>query len=359
MRPKSLIRPIRHASLALLSALMLPLSGQAQAPSSPAPAAWVARPVMPAPIVVAPGRHVVKPGDTITRIAARTGASVEDIARINGLKPPYIVKAGQKLTIPGGRYHRVRRGETGIAIARAYGTSWSQIIALNKLGEPYQLREGQRLLLPDVAITTPVPTRLPPAAPATASTPSAPPPGSLEARASRFRIDIDDIVTGGEPALADNAKPAPPSASPTRPLPPTVPVAAPTGAFTGQFSWPVKGRILRPFGNLGNGRHNDGINIAAPWGSPILAAADGVVAYVGTEVAIYGGLILIRHADSWITAYGHAERLQVTRGQAVKKGQLLGYVAQGGLEEQDQLHFQIRQGRTPIDPIGKLPPRGG
>ncbi len=306
----------------------------AAAPS--APPAWAARTVAPDAVTVAGVRYVVKPGDTLTRIANVTGASTEAIARENGLKPPFVVKTGQRLTIPGGRYHLVKRGESGIAIARAYGVDWSQVATMNHLEEPYILREGQRLLLPSVQEAANM---------------------TVEQRAEAFQLDIDDIVTGGEPALAENAAPAPPVPSPAQPIAPTVAVATPPVDFDGQFVWPLAGKIVRSFGDLGNGRRNDGINIAANKGTPIMAAGDGVVAYVGTDVAIYGGLVLIKHGNGWLTAYGHADQIQVTRGQAVKAGQLIAYVGEAGLADEDQLHFEIRKGRQPVDPRQHLPKR--
>ena len=118
------------------------------------------------------------------------------------------------------------------------------------------------------------------------------------------------------------------------------------------------GPIVRRFGSLGGGRQNDGINIGAAEGTPILAAADGVVAYVGSEVALYGGLILLRHGDGWITAYGHAEELLVKRGQSVKRGQIIARAGETGSATEPQLHFEIRQGRKPVNPLEHLPRRG-
>lgn len=300
------------------------------------PPSWATKSVTPDATTVASSRYVVKPGDTLSRIVKTTGASAEAIARENDLQPPFVVKVGQRLTIPGGRYHLVKRGESGIAIARAYGVDWSNVATMNHLQEPYILREGQRLLLPSAQQAASM---------------------TLEQRAEAFQLDIDDIVTGGEPALAENAAPVPPTPTPAQPVPPTVAVATPATDFDGRFAWPLDGKIVRTFGNLGNGRRNDGINIAAQQGTPIVAAADGVVAYVGTDVAIYGGLVLIKHGNSWLTAYGHAGQIAVTRGQAVKKGQLIAYVAEAGLASEDQLHFEIRKGRTPVDPREHLPKR--
>src|SRR3546814_16492259 len=91
--------------------------------------------------------YVVRPGDTLRRISDRLGASSEAIARANNIPPPFIIRVGERLSIPGGRYHRAKSGETGIAIAPASGVSWSKVVDGNDLDEPYVLRVGQTLLL--------------------------------------------------------------------------------------------------------------------------------------------------------------------------------------------------------------------
>ena len=294
------------------------------------PPAWQARPVIPNAVEVRASIYTVAPGNTLRGIAEKTGAASEAIARENKLAAPFVIRPGQKLRIPGGRYHRVGKAESGIAIARAYGVDWSRVATMNMLTEPYILRENQRLLIPsrtEVATMT------------------------IEQRAAAFRLDIDDLITGGEPALATRAEPA------THPASSSIPLAEPE-RFTGRFGWPLTGPIVRRFGSLGGGRKNDGINIGAAEGTPILAAADGVVAYVGSEVALYGGLILLRHGDGWITAYGHAEELLVKRGQSVKRGQIIARAGETGSATEPQLHFEIRQGRKPVNPLEHLPRRG-
>ena len=307
----------------------------APAPVAPPPPAWQARKVVPNAVEIRRSTYVVVAGDSLRRISDKTGAASEAIARENRLAPPFLIRIGQKLRIPGGRYHRVGSGESGVAIARAYGVEWTRVAEINDLAEPYILREGQRLLLPSRAEVSRM---------------------TVEERAAAFRLDIDDLITGGEPALASNGQAAPAVATPASPMPSTVPVAEP-GVFAGRFDWPLTGRIIHRFGNLGGGRRNDGINIGAPRGTPILAAADDVVAYVGSEVAAFGGLILIRHGDGWITAYGHAEELLVTRGQAVKRGDMIARAGMGGSVIEPQLHFEIRQGRKPVNPLELLPKR--
>ena len=299
------------------------------------PPAWESRRVTAGAREVASSTYVVRPGDSLRSIAIKTGAGSEAIARANDIPPPFVIRPGQRLTIPGGRYHLVREGETGIAIARAYGVPWSRVIAVNDLEEPYILRTNQRLLIPDAG------------------------PETIEQRAARFHLDlgVDDIVTGGQPALAAREKPARPTASSARVLAPTAAVAAPA-RLRGGFQWPVSGgRLVTRFGPGASGERNDGIKIAVPLDTPVLAAADGVVAYVGSDIPALGGLVILRHGDGWTTVYGHAGQLLVQRGQAVKKGQMIALSGNSGFADRPEVHFEIRQGRTPVDPVPRLPAR--
>ncbi|MEZ5710927.1 MAG: LysM peptidoglycan-binding domain-containing M23 family metallopeptidase [Blastomonas sp.] len=298
------------------------------------PQTWEARAVTPNAASVSGGDYVVQPGDTLRAIGNRTGAGSEAIALANGLEPPFTIYPGQRLTIPQGQFHLVSQGETGIAIARAYGVSWADIVTLNALEEPYILRIGQRLKLPNGASAT-----------AASQT--------VEQRAAAFSLDIDDVVTGSQPALATNSAPSKPSTA-TKPVAATGALAIPA-SFGGRFSWPMRGNLLSKFGSGSDGRVSNGIDIAATRGQPIMASADGVVSYAGDEIAIYGGLILISHGGGWVTAYGYAQRLDVVRGQAVKAGQVIGQAGDTGFAEVPQLHFEIRRDRKPVDPLKYLP----
>lgn len=230
-----------------------------------------------------------------------------------------------------GDVYIVKPGDTGIAIARAYGVPWVRIVEANGLTEPYLLKVGQRLRLPG------------------AETPE---DQSLEARASAFKLDIEDILTGGEPATAEDAGTAIPDPTPERPLPPRLVVREPSN-FSGSFGWPVSGSVVGRFGPVDEGQVNQGIEIATNPAAPIRASSDGVVAFVGNNVAGYGGMILIRHGGGWITAYGRAARTRVTRGQSVKRGDPIGETGTGSAP---RLHFQIRKNRVPVDPLKQLPP---
>jgi murein DD-endopeptidase MepM/ murein hydrolase activator NlpD len=309
-----------------------PASGVAQLPA-PRPA-WEVRPVEPDARTVADQRYTVRPGDTLRRIAEITGAGSEAIARANDLGPPFAIRIGQVLAIPGGRYHLVRAGQTGIAIARAYGVPWSRMVTANALGEPYILRVGQRVLIPGD------PARRPSAA----------------ERAAAFTLDIDSILTGSQPAVAENKPVAKPVATPRRVLAATTPVVG-TPPTPGRFVWPVSGIVVRRFGAAGTGERSDGIKIAVPLGTPIKSVADGDVAYVGDGIAALGGLVIIRHGGGWASVYGHAGKLLVRRGQAVKKGDTIALSGETGFADRPELHFELRKGRTPVDPVGQLPRR--
>ncbi len=298
---------------------------------------WESRPVEPNATRSAGGRYTVMVGDTFSGIGEKTGAGSEPIAKANGLIAPFTIKPGQMLTIPEGFFHRVSPGETGIAIARAYMTPWGEIVALNGLTEPYTLRIGQRLQLP---------VRAKPGEPVTVQSVD----NDYEARAAAFRIDIDSIITGGEPAVepATDVKFGNPAS-----LPPTTAVAAPAQS-TGGFFWPATGKLAARFGPAGEGEVNQGIELDVARRAEIRASGDGVIAFVGDKVAVYGGVILIRHGNGWITTYGRVAEALVTQGQNITRGQSIGYSGSGAAP---RLFFQIRKNRVPVDPLKHLPPR--
>jgi murein DD-endopeptidase MepM/ murein hydrolase activator NlpD len=176
--------------------------------------------------------------------------------------------------------------------------------------------------------------------------------------------------------LAAPGKPAAPAVKPTTPATPKQPVASndpshpesaavvtpeasqPTGSVKAGvadspagFRWPVHGRVIAGYGPKTNGQQNDGINVAVPEGTPVKAAEDGVVAYAGNELKSYGNLVLVRHPNGYVTAYAHASEIMVKRDDHVKRGQIIAKAGQTGTVAAPQLHFEIRKGSTPIDPM--------
>lgn len=130
--------------------------------------------------------------------------------------------------------------------------------------------------------------------------------------------------------------------------------ASPINGASMAFRWPTNGQIISRFGPKTNGMSNDGVNIAAKEGSPIWAAADGEVAYVGSDLEGYGNLLIVRHADGWMTSYAHAREFLLKQGDEVVQGDVLGYVGNTGSVKTPQLHFSMREGKIPIDPESVL-----
>jgi murein DD-endopeptidase MepM/ murein hydrolase activator NlpD len=127
------------------------------------------------------------------------------------------------------------------------------------------------------------------------------------------------------------------------------------GAAGPAFRWPVRGRVITGFGPKANGQQSDGIDLAVPEGTAVHAAEDGVVAYAGNELKGYGNLILIRHANGFVTAYAHASEILVKRNDTVHRGQVIAKSGQTGSVTSPQLHFEIRKGSAPVDPAQYLP----
>jgi murein DD-endopeptidase MepM/ murein hydrolase activator NlpD len=296
----------------------------------------------------------------------------------------------------------VRPGQSLKGIARTYRVPERTIIAANHLTPPYKLKIGASLVIPGAAAEAPtqqaaavppravqqaplpVPAAAPPvtvvpaplaAAPAPAPPPAfvaAAPPPPAPVAAARTPPPIRDIISLDDPPPAPRAIafPDPPASSsaPSTPAqaPPPGPSAAaqprgeegrqPTAMHGGRFSWPVRGRVLAAYGTTAAGAHNDGLNIAAPKGTPVAAIDGGTVAYAGNELRGYGNLVLIKHSNGLISAYAHCEELLVKRGDSVNRGQVIARVGATGGVSEPQLHFELRRGKKPIDPREFLAP---
>jgi murein DD-endopeptidase MepM/ murein hydrolase activator NlpD len=160
--------------------------------------------------------------------------------------------------------------------------------------------------------------------------PTAPPKGKKPA--------IDDTPTGNVDPRAAGAKE------------PVKAAEADAAAGTPEFRWPARGRIIEGFKSGGN----DGINISVPTGTSVRAAESGVVVYAGDGLKGYGNLVLIKHPNGFVTAYGNNGELDVKRGETVKRGQIIAKSGDTGNVNAPQLHFELRKGSTPVDPTQYL-----
>jgi lipoprotein NlpD len=230
-----------------------------RAPSASTPHVTVAKPGEVA---------VVSRGDTLYGIAFRNGIDVRDLAKWNGIGPPYTIHPGQ----------------------------------------PLRLYPGSR----------------PPASrPSTASNTSRPPTTST----------------------TQSPRPAPPPRPVTPPPPAVSPIA---------WTWPASGNVLSSY--VAGEPTKQGIDIAGDNGAPVRAAGDGVVVYSGAGLVGYGELIIVKHNDAWLSAYGHNRRRLVNEGQLVQAGQQIAEMGHSGAAR-DMLHFEIRYNGKPVDPVYYLPKR--
>jgi murein DD-endopeptidase MepM/ murein hydrolase activator NlpD len=233
--------------------------------------------------------------------------------------------------------HVVTPGETLGRIARRYGKSTGQIAKANNIQASANLRAGDRLVIPGVRSSAANATGLP-----AGTTPAA---AQAKPAAAHTKVASAAVETGAGPT-AKLFAPATDSAGNND--------GGKSGEASGtlpKFRWPANGRVIAGYGPSSTGQQNDGINIAVPENTPIKAAEDGVVAYAGNELKGYGNLVLVRHPNGYVTAYAHAKELLVKRGDQIKRGQVIARSGQTGSVNAPQLHFEVRKGASPLDPI--------
>jgi len=251
---------------------------------------------------------------------------------------PAVGPAGAALPRGDARRVVVEHGQSLGVLAHAYHVSAQAIIAANHLTPPYKIAAGQQLVIPGAA-EAPIGTARPLAA-ASSAAPIA------QGHAPPEIIPLDG------PAPAPKAPPEPSAAEEAR----GEPVSAAPLPRGGHFAWPVRGHVLAGYGVSAGGKHNDGINIGAARGTPVNAVDGGTVAYAGNELRGYGNLVLVKHANGWITAYAHCDELLVKRGDTVSRGQAIAKVGATGGVSEPQLHFELRRGKHAVDPREFLAP---
>lgn len=294
-------------------------------------------------------QYTVASGDTVYAIARRSGVPVRTIIDDNHLQPPYLLRVGQVLTLAPERTHVVGDGDTAYSLTKRYGISLSDLASRNNLGADYRIRTGQVLLIPDPSkgTTSRQASETVPAPVASVQTQSLPPPADQPTGSPGPPISL------GDRPYASSA-PQPSNVLPTVSAPAEAAPIAPPPARSGGFMWPVSGDILAGFGQIGGKIQNDGLNIASPQGTLVKASENGVVAYVGNEIRGYGNLVLIKHDNDFMTAYAHLEKITVSRGQQVRKGDPIATVGSTGGVARPQLHFEIRKGGKPVAPLPYL-----
>jgi lipoprotein NlpD len=279
-----------------------PRPGAAPAPGS-TPAAAPAEPAKLPPGAEnagKPGYFTVRPGDTLIRVGLETGQNWRDIARWNGIDNPNVIEVGQVLRVVP-------------PSADANGVVVRPVAPAGRVeGRPLETRPGVPGTPPVPGAGTPAASA--PPAPAAAATPAAPPP------------------------------------------PPAQPATQPAGTRDPEddlgWAWPAAGAVVTPFDE----QRSKGLAIGGKAGDPVLAAADGRVVYAGSGLRGYGNLVIVKHNNTYLTAYAHNQALLVKEDQLVRRGQK---IAEMGSSDADrvQLHFEIRRQGKPVDPARLLPAR--
>jgi murein DD-endopeptidase MepM/ murein hydrolase activator NlpD len=255
------------------------------------------------------------------------------VAATNTQPAPAILPSQVAVAAPvaqDGYTHTVEAGESLYVIARRYDVSTSAIVDANALGSPDRIFVGQALVIPgrpdllaNRARTTQTASVTPEPATDDVST------GSVAASSASQATPetVTEVASNNQPAAATTAQPVISNAD--------------------KFRWPVSGRVIVDFA----ASQGTGINIEVPEGAAVRAAENGQVIYAGSDVAGYGNLVLIRHSNGFVSAYAHLKEISVVRGETVTRGDTIGSVGMSGSVNRPQLHFELRKGATPVDPV--------
>ena len=327
----------------------------------------------PTPSLANPGDSIeVQSGDTLYGISRRHNVSVAELMQLNNMTSPNL-KLGQRLYLPqgvaahqspapvtqtasiqpppppsnygGGRFngtYTVRPGDSLYGISRSYGVSAAELQQANGITDVRSVKAGTVLRVPGSGGG--YDTAQPPVQHVAVTPPPASQPQQTYQNAGPSTAQQPTMLNGSQPS-SNYTQVATRNVN-TNVAPPRQSVAS-----NDKLRWPVSGRIISGFGQRSDGTHNDGINMSVPMGTSVHAAESGTVAYAGSELKGYGNLILLRHDNGWVTAYAHNDQLTVKRGDKVQRGQVIATAGRTGSVDQPQVHFELRQGSKPVDPV--------
>ena len=237
---------------------------------------------------------------------------------------------------PTGIYHTVKPGQTLYRIAKTYDVDEAQLARVNRISDPTQLKAEQRLFIPGATRLRSVPVAV--SSKATSPSPKPTPPAA---------VNNSTKQPAGPATASQERRPAEKKPAPAK-------TASQKQPAKGTFIWPLKGKLLNKFGAQGKKIYK-GIEIGVPQGTPVVAAASGKVIYSGNAIAGYGNLVILEHSDSYFSIYGFNQKTLVKMDDHVGQGEK---IALSGLPPNGQsarLHFEIRQGKSAVNPILYLP----
>ncbi|MCC9622796.1 peptidoglycan DD-metalloendopeptidase family protein [Thalassospira sp. MA62] len=293
----------------------------------------------------------VAPGDTVSQLTTQYHTDFQRFTARNKLKSPYVIYPGQRLVLPpwqpdynsmppesavastssrATQRTQARTNQTQSSPARKSVTigGKQQVVTVSRQPESRRKTTPRAASSSHSGSTIPVPGIKPQEFAAAAQ--------RRDAAKRSWNNDTRTTAVAGQGTIDQ-----------------TVSLAEPKDRSG--FVWPVQGKVVLKYGAGTGGLFNDGINIQANRGTPVVAADNGVVTYVGNELRGFGNLILIKHADNFVTAYAHSENPLVARGDVVTRGQHIASVGSTGAVTFPQLHFEVRKGRQSADPMKYLP----
>lgn len=221
--------------------------------------------------------------------------------------------------VPTSGFHHVKRGETLYAIAWTYGFDYRQLANINGIGAPYTIYPGQKIKVTGAKNTASAPTNM--------RDERSKPTSSVAQNKPQSNAVTAPYTP---PKVSNNANPV--------------------------WKWPANGRLIAQYST--SSPVNKGIDIAGSLGESIFAATEGTVVYAGQGLRGYGNLVIIKHNDTYLSAYAHANRILVSEQEVVKVGQPIAEIGSTGTDKV-MLHFEIRQNGKPVDPLQYLPKRSG
>jgi murein DD-endopeptidase MepM/ murein hydrolase activator NlpD len=257
---------------------------------------------------------IAKQGETIYSIAKKHNVIFKEIAAANHLKSPYVISPGQKIIIPQIEQHKVTPNETLSGIARDNNISENDLALINDLEKPHLVKPEQKIKVKqDNEIAEYENVR----------------PKKKEVILHEKNKESSSLPAGGRQIKIVNPKI--------------------------KFIWPIHGKVIANFGPQDSGTKNDGINISVNEGMPVYASAKGKVIYSSNELGKYGNLVIIKHDFGWFSAYAHLREVSVEKGDLVSSGEIIAKAGKTGNVNSAQLHFALRSGKNPVDPMRFLP----
>lgn len=272
---------------------------------------------------------IVNEGDTLYSLSKKHSVILNDLIVENNLTPPYLLKAGMVLSLPKPIYHEVKSGETIYGISRQYQVAINDLYAFNDFGIDTNIKIGQKIRISQFSrtrkevgnqekINSPI----------------------VESKDLPSSVSQNKEGAIKEGIIVENIQDS--SAQANKNIDDT--------KKDYQFTMPTKGTIISKFGPKEGGLYNDGIVIKANLASDVVASESGTIAYVGNQIKGYGNLIIVKHQNGWITAYGHLGKILAKIGSTVSQGKKIAEVGQSGNAKITQLYFSIRRGRDALDP---------